>query len=282
MSAGEHQTSASRSHTVTGGGGIKLHVEETGNPNARPILFIHGFSQCRLAWGRQMESELRSDFRLVAMDIRGHGLSEKPRDAYGDSRLWADDVHAVIETLRLDRPILSGWSYGGVIICDYIRFHGEERLGGINLVAAVTKLGSEGAVAVLGGEFLALVPGFFSNDAQESVTALQALINMCVYEKPSPQDLYLFLGYNVIVPPYVRQGLFSRSLDHDDLLPKLRVPTLITHGEKDTIVLQAAPNQHAKAIKHAKLSVYPNAAHAPFFEDAPRFNRELREFAQAL
>src|SRR5713226_7977069 len=106
-----------KAHTVTGGGGIQLHVEETGNPDGRPILFIHGFSQCRLAWGKQLNSDLANDFRLVAMDIRGHGLSAKPRDAYGDAKLWADDVHAVIGVLGLDRPILSGWSYGGVIIC---------------------------------------------------------------------------------------------------------------------------------------------------------------------
>ena len=66
--------------TVTGGGGLKLHVQETGNPNGKAILFIHGFSQCRLAWNKQLHSDLAPDFRLVAMDIRGHGLSDKPRD----------------------------------------------------------------------------------------------------------------------------------------------------------------------------------------------------------
>jgi non-heme chloroperoxidase len=91
-----------KNHSVIGGGGLKLHVQETGNPDGKPILFIHGFSQCRLAWNKQMHSDLATDFRLIAMDIRGHGLSEKPRDAYGDSRMWADDVHAVMAALRLD------------------------------------------------------------------------------------------------------------------------------------------------------------------------------------
>ena len=89
-----------KTYTVTGGGGLRLHVQETGNPNGRPILFIHGFSQCRLAWNKQMHSDLAKDFRLVAMDIRGHGLSEKPRDVYGDSKLWADDVN---ESLALPK-----------------------------------------------------------------------------------------------------------------------------------------------------------------------------------
>ena len=69
-----------------------------------------------LAWSRQLDSELARDHRLVAMDLRGHGLSEKPRDAYGDSRLWADDVRAVIDALNLDRPVLCGWSHGPLVI----------------------------------------------------------------------------------------------------------------------------------------------------------------------
>ncbi len=270
-----------KTHEIKGGGGLQLHVEETGNTRGRPILFIHGFSQCRLAYTKQMHSDLAKDFRLVAMDIRGHGLSDKPRDAYGDSKLWADDVQAVIQSLKLARPILSGWSYGGVIICDYIRFYGEDRIGGINLVGAVSKLGTDAAFALISKEFLGIAPGFFANDVQESVKSLTAFMRMCMHKAPSPQDFYLAVGYNTIVPPYVREGLFSRKLENDDLLPKIRKPVLITHGAKDAIVLPEAARQHAKAIPHAKLSVYPNVGHAPFVENAPRFNRELRAFAAA-
>ncbi len=269
-----------KTHRVTGGGGIQLHVEEAGNRRGRPILFIHGFSQCRLAWDKQMQSDLAKDFRLVAMDIRGHGLSEMPRGAYGDSRLWADDIHAVIQTLRLEEPILSGWSYGGLIICDYVRFHGEDRIGGINLVAAITKVGTDAAFAVISKEFLGIAPGFFSGNVEESVRSLTAFMRMCAHKAPSPHDFYFFLGYNTIVPPHVREGLFARKVENDDLLPKLTKPVLITHGAKDAIVLPEAARQHARAIPRATLSLYPNVGHAPFWENAPRFNRELRAFAK--
>ena len=99
-----------KSHKITGGGGIQLHLVETGKSTGRPILFIHGFSQCWLAWSRQMSSDLAADYRLVAMDMRGHGLSDKPPEGYTDSRLWADDVNSSIQALRLDHPILCGWS----------------------------------------------------------------------------------------------------------------------------------------------------------------------------
>src|SRR4051812_8871268 len=121
-----HWRGMMKSHSVTGGAGVNLHVVETGNRDGKSVLFIHGFSQCHLAWRKQMCSELTRDFRLVAMDIRGHGLSDKPRAAYDDSALWAQDIHAVITALGLHQPILVGWSYGGVIISDYLGAFGDE------------------------------------------------------------------------------------------------------------------------------------------------------------
>jgi pimeloyl-ACP methyl ester carboxylesterase len=126
-----------KSQKVTGGGDVQISVVETGNPKGRPIVFIHGFSQCGLAWNQQMSSDLADDYRLVSMDMRGHGQSDKPRDAYGDSKVWADDVNAVIDTLDLDDPVLVGWSYGPLVILDYIRHYGEDNIGGINFIGAV-------------------------------------------------------------------------------------------------------------------------------------------------
>jgi non-heme chloroperoxidase len=96
-------------HTnIIGGGGVQLHVVEKGNPRGRPILFIHGFSQSRLSWRPQLDSDLANDYRLVALDMRGHGQSDKPRDGYSDCLLWADDINAVIRELALDQPVLCG------------------------------------------------------------------------------------------------------------------------------------------------------------------------------
>lgn len=69
-----------KTHRVSGGGGVQLHVVETGNPQGRPILFIHDASQCWLHWSRQMNASLADKHRFVALDMRGHGQSDKPRD----------------------------------------------------------------------------------------------------------------------------------------------------------------------------------------------------------
>jgi len=269
-------------HSITGGGGARLHVVEAGNPEGRPVLFIHGFSQCGLAWGRQLNSDLADDYRLVTLDMRGHGLSDKPREGYGDSRLWADDVRAVIETLGLERPVLCGWSYGPLVILDYVRHYGEEGVGGLHFVGGITKLGSDDALSVLTPEFLAHVPGLLSADAEESVRSLGSLLRMCFAREPSAEELYLMLGYNVSVPPYVRQGLFSRSFDNDDLLPKLTRPLLITHGHGDCVVKPEAVERHRAGAAHAQVHMMENAGHAPFWDDPATFNRRLREFAESL
>jgi len=259
-----------------------LHVVETGNPRGRPILFLHGFSQCSLVWSKQLESDLAESYRLVAMDLRGHGESAKPLEGYTDSKLWADDVHATIGSLRLERPILCGWSYGPLLILDYIRHYGEDNVGGIHFVDGLSKLGSQQAMSVLTPAFLNLVPGFFATDVEQSMASLQGLLSMCFSKPVTASERFLALGYNAAVPPHVRQGLLSRSLDNDDLLSRLSKPVLITHGKDDAIVKPAVVELHKSQIAQAQIHLMADAGHTPFRDDAPGFNQRLRAFAESL
>lgn len=269
-----------KAQAVIGGGGVRLHVDEAGKRDGLPIVLIHGLSQCRLAWRKQMVSDLAREFRLLAPDIRGHGLSDKPRDAYRDNRLWADDLHAIITGLELDRPVLCGWSYGGIVICDYLRVYGEARIAGINFVCGVTEL-DERLLEVVGGDYPPLVPALCSDDAEVSGRGLAEFVRMCVYEEPAPEDFYCALGYNTAVPPHVRRALIERTVDNDDVLRSIRKPVLFTHGERDAVLLSEASRRHAALVPHARTSFYPESGHSPFWEAPMRFNRELREFALA-
>ena len=267
-------------HTVTGDGGTKLHVQETGKRSGKPILFIHGFSQCSLAWSKQLDSDLADSFRLLALDLRGHGLSDKPRGVYGDSAIWANDIQAVIEQLELNEPLLVGWSYGGPIISDYVARYGEDAIAGSNWVAAVCRLG-ESLVPFLGEQFLAAAPGFFSDNVEESVSALRTLIRLCIPSGLSREEESLMLGFNVAVPPHVRVGLLSRNLNNDAVVAGMKKPMLITWGEKDIVALPAMRDHIAGLARHAKVSTYPGAGHAPFWDMPDRFNRELRALREA-
>lgn len=282
MTTIEHDHKRSyRSHRVAGAAGCELYVEETGNPDGQPVLFIHGLSQCRLAWSKQLNSELGRDLRLVTMDLRGHGRSERPHDAYGELFLWADDILAVINTLRLARPILCGWSYGGVVIGDYLRCHGEQALGGIVLVDAVCMLG-EPVLPFLGADFISVFPGLFATDVEESSTGLQAFVHMCTNADPDPTEFYSILGYNSVVPPRVRQAMMSRTVDHSEVFAQLDTPTLIVHGLDDRVVLTAMSEHLAGLMPNARSSLYPGVGHSPFLESPQRFNTELGAFASAV
>jgi non-heme chloroperoxidase len=85
----------------------------------------------------------------------------------------------------------------------------------------------------------------------------------------------------MLVFPHVREALFSRVVDNDDLLGQIRVPVLITHGIDDEVVFLEAAQQHARLIPHATTSFYAEVGHLPFWEHPHRFNRELRAFARS-
>jgi pimeloyl-ACP methyl ester carboxylesterase len=88
------------------------------------------------------------------------------------------------------------------------------------------------------------------------------------------------LGYNLSVPFYVRQALLSRSINNDDLLPKIRKPVLVTQGTDDAIVNPAAAQQHGAAIPHAEVQMLANAGHAPFWDVPETFNASLNAFCR--
>lgn len=268
-----------REHVVTGGGGVRLRVREAGEPEAPALLFLHGWSQCRLCWTPQFDSDLARNHRLVAMDLRGHGRSDKPVDGYDDSALWAADLHAVITELALQRPVVTGWSYGGLVICDYLRAHGDNALGGVHLVAAITELGTSTAAASVGAGFLAAAKASYSNDVVECVAGIEAYLRLVVEPELDDAEMARLVGYNVLVPPPVRKQLFRRTVSNADVLRALAVPTLVTHGADDGVVLPAAAERHAALIPHAEHSVYPGVGHAPFVSVPDRFNEELRAFA---
>jgi non-heme chloroperoxidase len=67
-----------QTHNVTGGAGLRLHVREWGIDAAPSILFVHGWSQNHLCWRNQYESPLAQEFQLIALDLRGHCMSDAP------------------------------------------------------------------------------------------------------------------------------------------------------------------------------------------------------------
>jgi pimeloyl-ACP methyl ester carboxylesterase len=266
-----------RTHTVKGGGGLRLHVREWGPADATPIVLIHGWSQNHLCWARQYESALAGEFRLVAYDLRGHGMSDAPLEPehYTDGALWADDVAAIVDALQLDRPVLVGWSYGAFVICDYVRRHGQDRIGAIEFVEGVVKLGPAAFGTLIGPGFLDHFADLTAEDLPTNIAAMRGFVHACTAKPLAAEDFETALAWSVAVPARIRANLAAREIDDDDVLRELTVPLLVTQGVQDTVVLPAMADHILATCPTAEASWYEGVGHLPHLEEPERFNREL-------
>jgi non-heme chloroperoxidase len=267
-------------HEILGGGGLKLHAREWGNPRGPALLFIHGWSQSDLCWLNQVRGDLAGTFRIVTFDLRGHGLSEKPPspEHYADGQLWADDVAAVIDQTGLEQPTLVAWSYGGYIVADYLRAYGDARIGGINLAGAAVILRPP-AFDHIGPGMLQNAPEMCAPDLFANIAATRRFLRACTSTPLNDDELAAALAWNMVVPPAVRGALLSRELDGSDALASTSVPVLVTHGQGDAIVLPSMAAHTLTVCPAATASWYHGVGHMPFWEAPDRFDRELADLA---
>ena len=269
-------------HKITGGGALRLAVHEYGSPGGKPIVLIHGINQCSLVWQRQYMSALAEEFRLVCPDIRGHGMSEKPTapEQYSQADLWADDVHAVLSALSLRQPILVGWSYGGYIVNDYLAKYGDSAVGGINYLCAGVVMGGAKAMNMISDAFIKTAPGMCSDTLEDNIQAVRALVRILFNKPPTLDEVEVMIASGMVVPPTVRLGMLSRTIDRDTIMQRLKVPVLVTTGEADAVVMPSHTEHLLACIPHAAASVYEGIGHSPHMEASERFNRELARFAR--
>ena len=261
--------------------GVGVSVNEWGNPAGPEILLIHGQAQSVLSFNRQTGSALARDFRIVAYDLRGHGLSDKPTDPvfYQDGARWADEVAAVIAAKRLRKPVAVGWSMGGRVLRQYLIHHGDARLSGLNFVA--TRPIEDPSIV---GPASKAYHADTSRDLGGRIAANIAFLRACYEKQPDAADFATALAFNFMVPLSVRDAIAGWATDMDAVrkaFAAVTVPTLVTHGRRDALILPPAAEMTAAAIKGATVSFYDDCGHAPFYEDAARFNRELAAFASS-
>jgi non-heme chloroperoxidase len=265
---------------VAGGGGCRLFSRATAPREGVPCLLIPGIGVTWSWWRRQLESDMAGVGTLVAYDLRGQGSSDKPLEpqAYQESRLWAEDIQAVIGAWGLDRPVLVGWSYGGHAALDYIRHFGQDGVRGLVLVDANVELGTEMATASVAQDAWALFPKILSPQAGDYREGLEYGLTL-LSAQIAPEDEATFLGGLASVPPFVWQAMFDRKTDNADLLRSIRLPTLIVHGSKDRIIALASSECIALLITRARAVTFASG-HAPFYEEWRAFNHALATFVE--
>ena len=269
-----------RPFTVVTPDGLTVAAQEWGNPDGAGIVFIHGFCQSHLSWLRQVtDPALATRFRMVTYDLRGHGGTSKPMEpaSYEDDRLWADELAGVMAAAGMRRPFLVAWSYAGRVVADYLRVHGETGIAGINYVNARCS-----TVSAHFGSAQKHFRGMQSDDIAVNIAATRAFVRACFAIQPAADDFETMLAFNMIVPAAIRRFILGRPDDTPEAMARLTLPVLVTHGRKDTIIREAMAEFIAASVKGSRLSFYDGIGHAPFWENAARFNTELAAFVERI
>lgn len=256
---------------TAGGDGTPIAYLERGRPGATPLVLLHGWAQSSDCWGADVLDGLAATHHVLAPDLRGHGRSSAPGVGYDDPRAWAADLDAVLAAAGVtEPPVLVGWSYGGLVACDWLRCGGAA--AGLVLVGAVTGLGRGRAGGRVGPAMRAALPDALSENPALAVPALTSFVGALTTDGPRAQAL---LGASLATPPRVRAALFARTCDSDDVLAGFVAPSLVLHGTADAVVDVSAGRHAAGLLPAARTSWWEAAGHATFLEDPQRFVAEV-------
>ena len=264
--------------------GAAIAYRTLGDPTARPLLLVHGWAQSSACWGPDLLAELATRFRVVAMDLRGHGHSTVAAEGYDSAAQWADDVEAVLDAAGIGDgagAILLGWSYGGIVVSDYLAARGEGRVAGLVLCGAVTSISRSAGGAVGPAMIEVTSNGAFDERPGKAVAALASFGTAMMRRGDGTSGQRIF-GLSLATPPAVRQKLLTRRVDNDETLRALTIPALVIHGEHDGVVLPSAGQANAEMIPGGRYVGFAESAHAPFIEETPKFLSELDAFDAAL
>ena len=269
-----------KSYTVTAPDGVRLAVQEAGNPQGTPIIFIHGLLGSHLNWERQFSDPQLQRFRLIAFDLRGHGLSDKPtqESAYRDGKRWAEDLAAVIAASHAHKPLLVGWSLGGAVITNYLAARGDIDIRGAVYVDGVVELTPAQIPA-----HTSVYRDMIAADLKTHLDGERAFLRLCFHQQPDSVTFERLLANAALAAWPMQRAVPSMSIALEQGLGQTRVPLLFIYGAQDALVRPQPALARARQVNPGIQSrLYSNSGHAPFIEEPARFNRELATFAASL
>ena len=260
---------------------VEIAIQEYGNPNGAEIVLIHGLLGSHLDWIKQTDkTSVLSKYRLITYDLRGHGLSGKPLTAasYKDGKLWGDELRTVIAAAKLKRPMLVGWSLGGVVITNYLENYGDAKIAGAVYVDGVIELKPE---------FLkphpATTKAVSSDDLGTYLEGVREFVEQCFYTQPDTATFNLLYANAAMASPVMTKAVNTGiSIPFDSALPKVSVPVLLIYGENDDLVDRRMVERGHKLMPRAEVSFYAKTGHAPFLEKSERFNQEIEKFVSSV
>lgn len=282
--AAQYESAASRYVDLPGG--VRMHYREEGQANAPTLLLIHGFSASVQTWEPWVE-RLGDEFRIVSIDLPGHGLTRAPAGYQPSIEAFRDVVYEFTQAQGLTQFALAGSSMGGNVSWEYALAHPEQ----VQALILVDASGWEDMRLEASEE-----PPVFKllrnptlapllRDLDNSRLVRQGL--EASFADPSLVDDAMLARYTELArAPGHRDILIQLSLDYrsrnhatpERLAPLANKPVLIMYGDTDRLVPPEHAQQFHDAIAGSQLVMFEATGHIPQEERPDESATAVREF----
>lgn len=270
---------------ITLGDGYRLHVEELGD--GLPLVLLHGGPGLDHTWFRPWLDALADEFRLLYVDERGQGRSDRVDPATLTLGTWAHDVDLLAEALELERFAVLGHSFGAIIAtmhaiesgtaAGYVISGGGDSSAALeaDVAASLEGYGEEGAAIVKSWEDEKAV------QTAEEFAALMVAQMPFHFAGTVPPDL----GAATLYAPEVLRHAASTGygdFDYSPHLDRIDRPTLVIVGEQDRTTTPRAARVLHEGIRGSELVVLPGVGHMSYVEAPQPYLDAVRRFLRRL
>lgn len=246
--------------------GLKLRFFECGE--GEPLILIHGLGDCIEGWTFQYD-ELSKHFRVIALDLRGFGMSDVPEKISVED--FAADVRNLMDYLELEKANLLGLSMGGVVCLEFYRKY-PERVKSLILANTLHKLPEEGRPMF--EQRLKLL------ESSPDLTQIADFIaEMSIHQdRPDLKEIVRTILRKNDKEFYTKVTAEIGKVNYESLLPEISVPVLVIIAEFDLTTPPSLGREIARLIPNAEIREVKNSAHLAKLENPEEFNRYIIEF----
>ncbi|MHA1314920.1 MAG: alpha/beta fold hydrolase [Candidatus Helarchaeota archaeon] len=254
---------------------VKMFYIDEGDVDAPVITMIHGWTESHKFWEEQVNF-FKEDYRVIALDLKGHGRSTKRRHGYLMRNL-SNDVFELLHKLDVTRTIMFGHSLGGMVTLDFY-FRRPLQVDAICLFNTTYKQFS-------------LIPRNFTELRGAGLFGIrkfllqfydfkpEEIVNLSQRKKDNVEEL---IEEASRTPPYitVRLGLASTNFNVERKLPRIKVPTLLVYGERDAVTPVRIGRSMQRKIPNSTLYVVKNSGHMAPLEKSEEVNAAIADFLE--
>jgi pimeloyl-ACP methyl ester carboxylesterase len=250
--------------------GVRLAYVEQGPRDGLPVVMLHGISDTHRSYDL-VRPLLPSSWRVFAVTVRGHGLSDKPADGYtiGD---FAGDVAAFMDAIGVERAVLVGHSMSTAITLGTAAGH-PERVSGVVLMGAFAHFRDTGAMA----ELKAAAAEIGDNCGREFAQAFQ---ESTLANSIPPNYLETVINESLYMPGHAWRGAVQGLIDFEpvDAARRIQAPAAIIWGDKDAYCPRQDQHDLRAALRSSRLFALAGVGHALHWERPADTAALLRAF----